>query len=84
MSIMLTGMVGKLIRTVTDTAIEQSFRIIYDSSTTRGYRSFPIVPFRTYESPRFHKRDQPPPPRKTIRTNVPNHPPAVALRCQDI
>lgn len=47
MSITLTGVVSKLVRTtVTDIVIEQSFRIIYDSLTARRA----AVDFRLYPS----------------------------------
>lgn len=67
--------------TLTDIAIEKSFRIIYDSSTARGCRRFPIAPFRLTRT-RDSVKNQPP-PRKTVRMNVPNYPPALALvpRC---
>lgn len=79
-SITLTGMVSELIHTaVTDIRIEKSFRIIYDSLTARGCRRFPIVPFRL--TTRDSVRNQPP-LRKTIRTNVLNYRPAVALRAK--
>jgi len=68
--------------TLTDIAIEKSFRIIYDSSTARGCRRFPIAPFRLTTRIHDSMRNQSP-PRKTIRMNVPNYPPALALvpRC---
>ena len=68
--------------TLTDIAIEKSFRIIYDSSTARGCRRFPIALFRLTTRIRDSMRNQPP-PRKTIRMNVPNYLPALALvpRC---